>query len=476
MSQSQAERVKKEFSLLGLNKIVFYILILLLPTQLGKHFWPTFSEVLGIRIDYLSPTLYATDILIIVLFLFWCKKQNFNKFFKNISSPWLIFFIYLSINTLLSNNPLLSLYGLTKVLELFFLGYYITQLGMNKKELSKIAWIIAVSVIVESLLAIAQYLHQGSLNGLLYFLGERKFSASAPGIANASINGQLLLRPYGTFPHPNVLAGYLLCMMVFIYSFFNVRKSIVKKSIKLFVLILGSIALMLTLSRVAIVLWLIMVIAVLLKKVKVTIRRVSLRATDKERGNPVVDRDCFVVHYRGAPRKDNFWVLSEHLQLKKQYLIFIMAIVILVFYFGSSIVPRLLATSITEEAFTQREELIKSAITIIKSDPLLGVGIYNFIPSLSHVQKPISGLFYFQPVHNNFLLLTAEIGIIGLLFFLFFIFKTYQRLIKAHNTRSNTLLIALSIIFVLGLFDHYFLTIQQGQLLLAFIFGLCWAI
>ncbi len=30
----------------------------------------------------------------------------------------------------------------------------------------------------------------------------------------------------------------------------------------------------------------------------------SLRAT-KERGNPVVDRDCFVAHYRGVPRNDN---------------------------------------------------------------------------------------------------------------------------------------------------------------------------
>src|SRR5579872_1357131 len=51
------------------DKIIFYLFIFLLPTQFGKHFWLDFSYVLGQRVDYLSPTLYTTDILVTALFL-----------------------------------------------------------------------------------------------------------------------------------------------------------------------------------------------------------------------------------------------------------------------------------------------------------------------------------------------------------------------------------------------------------------------
>src|SRR5438105_4334390 len=46
-----------------------FLLLFLLPTQLGKHFWPEFSFVQGLRIDYLSPTLYVTDMLVGILFV-----------------------------------------------------------------------------------------------------------------------------------------------------------------------------------------------------------------------------------------------------------------------------------------------------------------------------------------------------------------------------------------------------------------------
>src|SRR6266704_691714 len=54
-----------------MENLLFSLLILFLPTQFGKHFWPSFSIIQGIRVDYLSPTLYFTDILIILLFLVW---------------------------------------------------------------------------------------------------------------------------------------------------------------------------------------------------------------------------------------------------------------------------------------------------------------------------------------------------------------------------------------------------------------------
>ncbi|MBU4099621.1 hypothetical protein KJ980_08325, partial [Patescibacteria group bacterium] len=95
--------------------------------------------------------------------------------------------------------------------------------------------------------------------------------------------------------------------------------------------------------------------------------------------------------------------------------------------------------------------------------------------------------------------------IIGAAFFLWFLFKTYNRLLFYLSLRGRTelmrrsplassaerdkgvqlkqakqspaiLLILLSVILILGLFDHYWLTLQQGQLLFAIILGLCWAL
>ena len=62
-----------------------------------------------------------------------------------------------------------------------------------------------------------------TLGGYFWYLGERSFYASTPGIAAVSFQGRLLLRPYATFPHPNVFGGFLaivLPLMIF-YLFKN---------------------------------------------------------------------------------------------------------------------------------------------------------------------------------------------------------------------------------------------------------------
>ena len=56
-----------------LRKILLFGFLLLIPTQLGKLFWPDWSYVLGIRVDYLSPTLYLVD-------LFWLGWVLSNLF------------------------------------------------------------------------------------------------------------------------------------------------------------------------------------------------------------------------------------------------------------------------------------------------------------------------------------------------------------------------------------------------------------
>jgi O-antigen ligase len=439
----------------GIEKAFFYLLILFIPTQLGKHFWPDFSIVSGIRVDYLSPTLYLTDTLIFLLFMFWVinrfQKTRKTQRNRNIrlsenlkvrtsSSPsilsvqkiYLLFIALLFFNVIFSHNILNSFYHLLKLCEFMFIGFYIAARIKTLEKIRKTFLFLAIAAIFESLLAIAQFVNQGSLGGLFYFLGERMFNSSTPGIANASINGELLLRPYGTFPHPNVLAGFLVCLMGFVlFSLsFNRRGLPLASPLRLIwilSLLLGTSALILTMSRVAVVLW-IMVLVLLLSKTR--------------------------------------------LQINKYAIIFGFLFLLGISLF-SPFGSRIIATSLTEEAVVQRQELITSSFKLFAKQPMLGIGLGNFIPSLANVQKPLSPGLYLQPVHNIFLLVLAETGIVGFGFFVWFLIKTYRYLLSNLKTHA-VFLILLTSVLVLGLFDHYFLTLQQGQLLFAIILGLCW--
>ena len=74
-----------KFKRLPLHQVLFLLLLILLPTQLGYHFWPNWSFVFGIRSDYLAPTIYFTDILFFFVLIFWYldKTKNLKLAFFN---------------------------------------------------------------------------------------------------------------------------------------------------------------------------------------------------------------------------------------------------------------------------------------------------------------------------------------------------------------------------------------------------------
>lgn len=71
-----------------------------------------------------------------------------------------------------------------------------------------IATTLTLSLIFQSALATTQVFLGHSIGGLLYYLGERTIAVGQPNIAIATFMGHIVLRGYGTFGHPNVLAGW----------------------------------------------------------------------------------------------------------------------------------------------------------------------------------------------------------------------------------------------------------------------------
>lgn len=415
-----------------ISKLFFCLLLLFLPTQLGKHFWPDWSFIYGLRVDYLSPTLYLTDILVILIFTFSLPEffLSIQKIQKKYLTGFLLLFLSLAIGLTGAKNFWAGIYAIIKLLEFSFLVYFIAK---NYKVFNRTLLFICIftAAVFEALLAFSQYFNQGSIGGIFYWFGERAFNAGTPGIANASINGQLFLRPYATFSHPNVLAGFLILSMLLLFLF-----SYKNKYLRILVFLgsfLGTAALLLTLSRSAILSWIICLIVLF--------------------GLWVVEK------YK--KRKFN----SSHLVLS---IIILVAITIFIVLQNSFVLQRFSMTKLSDESLVQRQELVTQSLNMFWQSPVFGIGINNFFNNLSIV-SPKGNTFLIQPAHNIFLLVLSETGIVGLIAFLFILSKSLLSILKKQN--KYLLLCLLAIIF-LGMFDHYFLTLQQGQLLLSFVLGI----
>lgn len=329
--------------------IFLILLFLLLPSQLAFHFWPFWSLVNGIRVDYLSPTLYLTDFIVFGLFL----KSRLRI---QVPLPIIIFVV---LNILISSFPLLTIYKWLRVLEYFWLFRYL--ISRTNYTLNAIRYTLPVAVLWTAILAWWQFFLQRSVGGFWYWLGERPLSVSTPLIAKISFFGNLFMRPYATFPHPNALAGFLLVVGLILYS---VNRRITPA------ILIALLTIPLTFSRTAIIL-----------EVLVLLPWILLRITREARAK------------------------ARCLKLKiiSLLMLLISSIYFLVFVTGSI------------ESLPDRISLIHNSLILIQKYPILGVGLGNFIPA--------SG--FYQPVHNIYLLLASELGLPAFVVICYFMFRNY---------------------------------------------------
>jgi len=407
-----------------LHKVLFYLTILLLPTQLGFHTWPDWAFVLGRRIDYLSPTLFVTDITIILMTLAWIYTKKIVPLKRNVVVIVGLILMSLGLTIVVSNEPILSLYKWIKILEYGVFMYYIVK---TKPTINHIVLALSVGALYSSLIAMTQFFLQKTINGPLWFLGERSFDQTTPGIAKAQwcwFTTRLCeerIRPYATFPHPNVLGGYLATSIVLILS--TIKKTAATHIKQFFVIVISisTIALMLTLSRSA---WMIAVL-----------------------GSGTL-----------------LYINWKHFS-KKQHI----GLVIMLLVMAGITLPYLVVLNTSHESVFLRYDLMVSALQIFLKHPMFGSGLGTFLVHLPSVAQT-RDLFFLQPVHNIYLLWLAETGIVGTIVVVY-LFIRYIKIIFHHHTSCIFTLPLLLLLFV-GLVDHYPLTIQQGQLLLSLVFTL----
>ena len=369
-----------------------------------------------------------------MLIIFLSLPEIIN-FFRKTKRKYLLLFFLLLLSFLVglsnSKNPPAGLLGVLRFVEIASLSLCV-YLRMPELNSKKVFLLIFIALSFESLLSVLQYLNQGSLGGAMYFLGERAFNGQTPGIANASVGGQLILRPYATFPHPNVLSGFLIFYMLLLIYFSE--KNFNSKVFLYGGLILGSLALLISLSRAAIFLWAVYSIIFF-----------SFAIYKKYKKARFFSKTKIVVG------------------------VFIFLALLGIIFLSTPIAGRFFTTSLSDESVVQREFFIKQAEIMFIKNPIFGVGLNNFYNNLSVGYYKASLI---QPVHNIFLLTLSQTGLIGLSALAFLFYEIIHALKKKLFKEVKYLwLVFLAIIF-LGMFDHYFFTLQQGQLLFSLFLGI----
>jgi hypothetical protein len=409
------------------SKLFFYLLLFLLPLNLGKHFELAGSYVWGLLVDYLVPTLYLQDVLIVLILLFWFKEKGFPsretlfKFFNRREIQLLFMFIFASTFSVISSvNETAAFFIYLRYLLYFLLFVYVSYEVSFVNEIPIIQKVLALGLVPLSLLAFLQFIKQGSFFNNYLFFGEQPYGFYTWGILKEPFLGRFIVPAYGLFRHPNVFGGYLALILVWLLP--RIKSS----KVKVVAFVLGTLALFLTFSVTAIATF---------------EAGLGLYFLMKKAVWP-----SFLVRVRVGT-------------------LFFLAILSL------SLAVPLLFNKSGNPSIYRRYDLYYSSWQIFNLNPLFGVGPGG---SLVLVDKyfPLNSkdLRFTQPVHNIFMLILSEQGIFALAFIFMLLLMAVQKTFSSGD--SFILGITLLQICFLGSFDHYLWTIHQTQILFWLVCGM----
>ena len=431
---------------------LFFLTIL--PFNVRKIFnFEQISNIEGFR-ENLSWSLFPFDIVLFLLFLslvlviFPSKDRYLEKIKLDflLKKSFFLFVFWILISIFLATNPQIAFYVTTR-LFLGILAFFLLRKALDYKRRTFIyaSSALLVSGVFQALLGIVQFVFQKSIG--LKFLGESEISTSILGVAKFEIAGTKIIRAYGTFPHPNIFAAFLLLALaagVWLLLYVNFSKK--SKLLNIFIpssLAILAAGIILSYSR-SVVIALVIFITILL-----------------------------IAHKRSFVRV--FKQICEHFHIPRllQGAFGILLAFSLLFVSYNMLSPRICFDHCeNDNSIDLRSEYTKTATSIISSAPLTGVGMGGFVifqkeRSPENIQK-----WEQQPVHNIYLLIASEIGLIGLVLFLCLIVHLTQFFQEGFFGRlHNPFILCFFAFLILGFADHYFWTLPQGVL----IFWVCLA-
>ncbi len=419
----------------GISQLFFIAFLIFVFFPVRFTFPTPQAYTLGIYSDFTSFSLYLSDILLLLSFLFILPRG-----ITTLKTSKFVLLAYLwGIVTIISFFPHISAtnwYFFAKFTQILIVAYGTTSdLFKNRQFKAQIIELFFILGTFQSVLAIIQFYKQTSIG--LNILGEQLLNPKLFGLAKIVLENKPYLRGYGTFTHPNPLSAFILCVILFNIYFLILSKKRILDIILIFFLFINIFGLIITFSRAGLFASIISLVV------------------------------------------SGGFILYKKLLTKK--VVFIYVIVATFFLISFLIVkPFMLVRShVKDSAASERVFYANAGLEMIKSHPFIGLGFGSSILNMEKFSGTKLWPSQKQPIHNYFILAASEFGILGgvllLIVFLIHVKQIISKMMQSSGEINLLYIFLLSILvsfLALMQFDHYFYTIQQTELLLWVILGL----
>lgn len=365
-------------SLTGKFKELFLVLLIVsIPIDVDVNLLPRFEY----NLDVYQLSLTLVDCILLVLLSLWTLSLIANKkenilFSPRTTTPIVFLLAFCLLSMIKSLDLLLSLLSFIVLVKMVVLYFYIANNIKTEKEIKPIISGLALAVLIQAVFSLGQKTSGSTLG--LGILGENLVFETQKYLLDSSAT-----RISGTLGNPNILAIIFLDFslpMLLAMHFSNLSKGF-----RYFVssaFIAGTLALIFSMSRGGWIALLVSISFILL--VNIRLGRINIR----------------------------------------KMLFIILILIVLVASFSVLVISRMKEHDYA--SLRIRLPLMKVALNMIKANPFLGVGISNYRNSRNIYDATRETAIFPEPVHNEYLFIAAEIGILGLMAFLWFIFSLYR--------------------------------------------------
>ncbi|MBN2306785.1 O-antigen ligase family protein [Candidatus Peregrinibacteria bacterium] len=402
-------------------QILWKLFLLSFPFSIHFVLYEKASYRFGNFSPWVTGFLYLPEILLALVCVLWFIQKTKNKepiTLKTSGAGLTLLFLFLlnaGIVTYFYGDIVLYLFFLIRVLEAGIIYLLIRQKIIPHEAF--ISWLL-YGAVLQIMIAYIQTRLNHSVG--LTLMGEPVIGPDIANVAKTDLaDGSKIIRPYGTFLHPNLLGAYLLT--IFFISLPHLKKAALPVWI-----ILLCVGIYLTGSQAA-QLTLLLTAGILLM---LSFMRKALQ------------KKYFCWGFLGIIAFANLWIYENSAQLAWNY---------------NSIAERLMQNVISMNMFLGQ---------------WWGVGVANFtlvMEQFSHIKLLP---WEFQPVHNTYFLILNETGIQGLLLLVAIIgykLHDYWQADLQYLLKDKARILPLFALIIIASFDHLLWTSWLGPILIGMV-------
>ncbi|MFH1745130.1 MAG: O-antigen ligase family protein [bacterium] len=420
--------------LLQLNKLFefgLYLFIFLLPLQTRLIIKQ--ASLGGFDFEPGTVSLYLTDIVLVILLIFYFFIRSSAKKNEEIDFIWIIiagFEFVIIVGLFFAPEKFTALYAYAR----FLLGVGVFWLISKAKfDNFKMTFSFLSGIFVSAVFGIWQFLSQETLASKWFGLAAHSASDMGASVIEVAAGGRWL-RAYGFLDHPNMLGGLIAVGLLFAIAELFKNKNNKNNKNDLFLLAIISVflvALFFTFSR-ATFLGFFTCLAIII-----------------------------------------FLMIIKHDLLGQKIALRILLLSVTVFFIFGNIYQDIFSARVEVEtrlelkSVSDRKEETKIAWNIFRDNKFFGVGLANYGFAVKEKLGDERSYADYQPVHNVYLLVLAETGLIGFMFFIWILSYIFIKQCRRGYLQISLLVL----ILIMFMFDHWWWSLHFGIFLFWFVLG-----